>query len=78
MYSIQKSIALRGQHTQSGSVSGCDLSLDFAPHGAVGNVEIITGLQINPELRRRAEVAAEAHGGVGRYSATPEYESEAR
>ena len=64
---------LKNRQLQSGCVSGRDLPLDFAPQGAVGDVEIIAGLQINPELRRRAEVAAEAHSSVGRYSAPSEY-----
>ena len=36
-----------------------DFPLDPATDGAFGNVEILAGLQVDPELRRRAEVAPE-------------------
>ena len=36
---------------QSGRVSGRDFLLDFFLHGAIGNVEIVARLQIDPEFR---------------------------
>ena len=42
-----------------------DLLLDATAHGPVGDVEIIAGLQVDPELRRRAEVSREAQRRVG-------------
>lgn len=37
--------------TRSRGVAGSDLLLDFAPRGAVGNIEIVPSLQSDPELR---------------------------
>ena len=33
-----------------------DLLFDLGAHGAFGNVEIVTGLEIDPELRRCSEM----------------------
>ncbi len=37
-----------------------NLLFDFGAHGAFGDVEIVTGLKIDPELRRRPEIAPQA------------------
>ena len=45
-----------------------DLPLDLATHRAFGDVEIVKGLKIDPELRRRPEVTPQTKGDVGRHS----------
>ena len=62
------------KNTRSGGVAGSDLLLDLAPRGAVGNIEIVASLQIDPELRRCAEIAREAHGRVGRDRTPPKHD----
>jgi hypothetical protein len=42
--------------------------------GAVGDIEIIAGLQIDPELWRGAKVPPETHRGVGGDRPAPEYD----
>ena len=37
-----------------------NLLFDLGAHGAFGDVEIVTGLKIDPELRRRPEIAPQA------------------
>jgi hypothetical protein len=41
-----------------------DLLLDSPPYGAIGNIEIVAGLQVDPELRGRAEVPPKTNRGV--------------
>ena len=51
-----------------------NLLFDFGAHGAFGDVEIVTGLKIDPELRRRPEIAPQAESSVGRDAAASEHE----
>ena len=48
---------------QSGG-SRRNLLLDAPAHGAIGYIEIIAGLQVDPELSGHAEVPPKANGGV--------------
>ena len=50
-----------------------DLLFDLGAHCAFGDVEVITGLKIDPELRRRPKIAPQAQCGVGRDAAASEH-----
>ena len=50
-----------------------DLLFDLGAHCAFGDVEIVTGLKIDPELRRRPKIAPQAQCGVGRDAAASEH-----
>ena len=41
-----------------------DLPLDLAAHRALGDIRIVTALKIDPEVRRRPEIAPQAQHDV--------------
>jgi len=66
--------ALMFFRSASGGISWGHLLLNLPPHPAVGDVEVVTRLEIQPEPRRHAEVAGQTHGCICRDCASSEHD----
>src|SRR3954452_18080591 len=63
--------AKRDLHKPSRRICGPNALCDFASLLSLHHPDVVLALQVEPELRAVAEIAAEAHGGVGGDRAAP-------